>query len=86
MPIVAVHFNMNDTLVASASIEGSIFVSGTSENNKTAASFTEPYVSLTTNLKIIERDLHEVFCSKVLYTCGWFRKWKDYNLGCSIGY
>ena len=45
MPIVAVHFNMNDTLVASASIEGSIFVSGTSENNKTAASFTEPCVS-----------------------------------------
>ena len=45
MPIVAVHFNMNDTLVASASIEGSIFVSGTSENNKTTASFTEPYVS-----------------------------------------
>jgi len=26
MPIVAVHFNMNDTLVASASNEGSIYV------------------------------------------------------------
>jgi hypothetical protein len=36
---------MNDTLVASASIDGSIYVQGTSESNKTAASFSEPYVS-----------------------------------------
>lgn len=49
VPIVAVHYNMNDTLVASASIEGSIFVQGTSESNKTAASFSEPYVRLTLN-------------------------------------
>ena len=26
MPIVAVHFNMNDTLIASASIDGSVHV------------------------------------------------------------
>lgn len=47
MPIAAVHYNMNDTLVASASIEGSIFVQGTGENNKSAASFQEPYVRIT---------------------------------------
>jgi hypothetical protein len=36
---------MNDTLIASASAEGSVHVSGTGEANKISASFTEPYVS-----------------------------------------
>ena len=52
IPIVAVHFNMNDTLVASASTEGTIFVSGTSDNNKTSASFSEPYVRSLKRLKV----------------------------------
>ena len=73
MPIVAVHFNMNDTLVASASNMGSIYVQATSESNKTAASFSEPYVSFHTYLTNIACYLHEIFCSKIFYPCCWLR-------------
>jgi hypothetical protein len=35
---------MNDTLIASASINGSVHLQGTSEGNNISASFSEPYV------------------------------------------